>query len=200
MRCLESRHASGSSSLQPLPPPPLPVPKAKSREVPMECTCCCCRLSRGWVASTAASSRYGPPCHLPSLAGALLPMAPFPRVGLWRKNAASPAEGEPFGKAGSGSGAGPKVHQPVVWKPIPTKPTAPPPPSPSSGTFREGWRASPVHRQPRQAATVYGLGGTILALPQALATHTMPLPQGCPPGPVTAFIPLVIVIVDPLPR
>lgn len=76
----------------------------------------------------------------------------------------------------------------------------PPPPSPSSGTFREGWRASPVHRQPRQAATVYGLGGTILALPQALATHTMPLPQGCPPGPVTAFIPLVIVIVDPLPR
>ncbi|XP_063003714.1 protein FAM181A [Elgaria multicarinata webbii] len=56
----------------------------------------------------------------------LPPAAPFPGLGLWRKNAASPTETEAFCKL-DGSGAGQKIHRPVVWKPIPTKPAAPPP-------------------------------------------------------------------------
>ncbi|XP_042301811.1 protein FAM181A [Sceloporus undulatus] len=59
------------------------------------------------------------------------PAAPFPSLGLWRKNVASPMEGEAFSSkmegGGSGGGTGQKVHRPVVWKPIPTKPAAPPP-------------------------------------------------------------------------
>ncbi|KAL8169009.1 UNVERIFIED_CONTAM: hypothetical protein K2H54_031360 [Gekko kuhli] len=61
-----------------------------------------------------------------ALTAALPPAAPFPALGLWRKSAASSTEGEGFCKPGGG-GAGQKVHRPVVWKPIPTKPAAPPP-------------------------------------------------------------------------
>ncbi|XP_015281466.1 PREDICTED: protein FAM181A [Gekko japonicus] len=61
-----------------------------------------------------------------ALSAALPPAAPFPALGLWRKSAASSTEGEGFCKP-SGGGAGQKVHRPVVWKPIPTKPAAPPP-------------------------------------------------------------------------
>ncbi|XP_077179666.1 protein FAM181A [Paroedura picta] len=57
---------------------------------------------------------YPPALALPAAAAA----APFPPLGLWRKGA-----GEAFGKAGGAH----KVHRPVVWKPIPTKPPAPPP-------------------------------------------------------------------------
>ncbi|XP_054828953.1 protein FAM181A [Eublepharis macularius] len=62
----------------------------------------------------------------PALTAALPPAAPFSGLGLWRKSAASSTEGAAFLKPGGG-GAGQKIHRPVVWKPIPTKPAAPPP-------------------------------------------------------------------------
>ncbi|XP_061469236.1 protein FAM181A [Rhineura floridana] len=67
-----------------------------------------------------------PGVYPPPLPAALPPVAPFPGLGLWRKHTAPPTEGEPFRKPGGGGGAGQKVHRPVVWKPIPTKPAAPP--------------------------------------------------------------------------
>ncbi|KAH0631041.1 hypothetical protein JD844_025955 [Phrynosoma platyrhinos] len=69
----------------------------------------------------------------PSLAAATAlpsaPAAPFPSLGLWRKNVASPMEGEAYSSKMEGGGGltRQKVHRPVVWKPIPTKPAAPPP-------------------------------------------------------------------------
>lgn len=81
---------------------------------------CCPFQYHGPQASPAGV--YPPPL------AALPPAAPFPGLGLWRKSAASPAEGEAFCKAGGGGvAAAQKVHRPVVWKPIPTKPTAAPP-------------------------------------------------------------------------
>uniref|UniRef100_A0A6J0UID6 Protein FAM181A n=1 Tax=Pogona vitticeps TaxID=103695 RepID=A0A6J0UID6_9SAUR len=67
-----------------------------------------------------------PGAYPPPLAAALPPASPYSTLGLWRKNVACPTEGEAFCKP-DGSGAGQKVHRPVVWKPIPTKPAAPPP-------------------------------------------------------------------------
>ncbi|XP_048341529.1 protein FAM181A [Sphaerodactylus townsendi] len=64
-----------------------------------------------------------PGVYPPALTAALPPAAPFPALGLWRKSAASCTEGVAFCKPGSQ-----KVHRPVVWKPIPTKPPAPLPP------------------------------------------------------------------------
>ncbi|XP_060118219.1 protein FAM181A [Heteronotia binoei] len=71
---------------------------------------------------------HGPQASSPGLypPPALPPASPFPALGLWRKSAASSREGEAFCKPGGG-GTGQKVHRPVVWKPIPTKPAAPPP-------------------------------------------------------------------------
>nr|XP_060612279.1 protein FAM181A [Anolis sagrei ordinatus] len=70
----------------------------------------------------ASPSLYPPP--LPLTAAFPSSAAPFPALGLWRKNGASSMEGEAFSKLG---GMGQKMyHQPVVWKPIPTKPAAPP--------------------------------------------------------------------------
>ncbi|KAJ6661833.1 hypothetical protein lerEdw1_013004 [Lerista edwardsae] len=81
---------------------------------------CCPFQYHGPQASPAGV--YPPPL------AALPPAAPFPGLGLWRKNAASPTEGEAFCKPGGGvAAAAQKVHRPVVWKPIPTKPAAPPP-------------------------------------------------------------------------
>ncbi|XP_058024786.1 protein FAM181A [Ahaetulla prasina] len=65
----------------------------------------------------ASPGVYPPPPPLPA---ALPPAAPFSALGLWRKDAPSPTEGEAFCQPGQ------KVYRPVVWKPIPTKPAAPP--------------------------------------------------------------------------
>nr|XP_056706741.1 protein FAM181A [Euleptes europaea] len=51
----------------------------------------------------ASNGVYPPP---------LAAAAPFPALGLWRKSAA----------CSTGGGEAQKVHRPVVWKPIPTKP------------------------------------------------------------------------------
>lgn len=45
---------------------------------------------------------------------ALPPAAPS-NIGLWRKNVAFPAEGEPFGKVHGSGVTGLKVHLSVVW-------------------------------------------------------------------------------------
>nr|XP_028572866.1 protein FAM181A [Podarcis muralis]XP_028572873.1 protein FAM181A [Podarcis muralis]XP_028572880.1 protein FAM181A [Podarcis muralis]XP_028572886.1 protein FAM181A [Podarcis muralis] len=97
--------------------PPGSRPDAEAAQVLSAWSCCPFQ----YHGPQASPGVYPPP-----LAASLPPVGPFPGLGLWRKNAASPAEGEPFRKAGGG-GAGPKVHRPVVWKPIPTKPAAPPP-------------------------------------------------------------------------
>ncbi|NXK97862.1 F181A protein, partial [Formicarius rufipectus] len=56
----------------------------------------------------------------------VLPLSPFPGLGLWRKGAATlPAEGPPFCKEADGTGQ--KLYRPMVLKPIPTKPAIPPP-------------------------------------------------------------------------
>ncbi|XP_066468304.1 protein FAM181A [Tiliqua scincoides] len=75
----------------------------------------CCPFQYHGPQASSPASVYPPP-----LAAAL--QLPFsPSLGLWRKNAAQspPVGGEAFSK---------QVHRPVVWKPIPTKPTVPPPP------------------------------------------------------------------------
>ncbi|XP_044293206.1 protein FAM181A [Varanus komodoensis] len=72
-------------------------------------------------------AQASPGIYPPPLTATLPPAAPFAGLGLWRKNTASPAEGEAFCKPEGSSGAGQKVHRPVVWKPIPTKPAAPAP-------------------------------------------------------------------------
>ncbi|NXA37087.1 F181A protein, partial [Eudromia elegans] len=56
---------------------------------------------------------------------AALPPSLFPGLALWRKSAALPGELQPFRK--DADGAGQELHRPVVVKPIPTKPPAPPP-------------------------------------------------------------------------
>ncbi|XP_034973408.2 protein FAM181A [Zootoca vivipara] len=98
--------------------PPGSRPDAEAAQVLSAWSCCPFQ----YHGPQASPGVYPPP-----LAGSLPPVGPFPGLGLWRKNAALPAEGDPFRKAGGGGGAGPKVHRPVVWKPIPTKPAAPPP-------------------------------------------------------------------------
>ncbi|XP_004610324.1 protein FAM181A [Sorex araneus] len=66
---------------------------------------------------------HGQPIY-PGPPGAL-PASPLPSLGLWRKSPPPPGELAHFRK--DVDGPGPKVHRPVVLKPIPTKPAVAPP-------------------------------------------------------------------------
>ncbi|XP_060036965.1 protein FAM181A isoform X2 [Erinaceus europaeus] len=116
------QHCKGLGSLGPevVPVPASPQPHAEKELLKMPgvsllgCT-------NAW--SCCPFQCRGHPVY-PGLPGALAP-SPTPGLGFWRKSPATPGELAHFCK--DADGPGPKVHRPVVLKPIPTKPAIPPP-------------------------------------------------------------------------
>lgn len=112
----KSKKAGGDGGKAAAPDSPSRGPEAEAVAV-LSAWSCCPFQYHGPQASAGLFPAALPP-----------PAAPFPALApLWRKSAASSPEGDAFCKPGGGGGAGQKVLRPVVWKPIPTKPPAPPP-------------------------------------------------------------------------
>ncbi|XP_053141471.1 protein FAM181A [Hemicordylus capensis] len=122
----KSKNCPGGGAPQSPPRRGVPDPEAAVKVLTSAWSCCPFQ----YHGPPQASPGVYPPPLTAALPPAAAAAAPFLGLGLWRKNAASPTESEPFCKpGGGGGGAGlQKVLRPVVWKPIPTKPAAAPPP------------------------------------------------------------------------